>query len=80
MSCPLSAFSHNLLLASQKKLRSEEYRDIDERHRVVVIKYETTQIAVADLDKYYSARKFYSIVDQGSLSCTGGVLVFRWRC
>lgn len=41
----------------KKKLKGEDYKNIDERHRVTVIKYETTQIAVSDLDKYYSARK-----------------------
>jgi DNA repair protein RAD50 len=34
---------------------SPEYKEIDERHRIIVIKHETTQIAVSDLDKYYTA-------------------------
>jgi DNA repair protein RAD50 len=39
----------------QRKLKTPEYNDIDERHRVVMIKAETTQIAVHDLEKYYNA-------------------------
>jgi DNA repair protein RAD50 len=39
----------------KRKLKSEDYNDIDERHRIVVIKHETTQIAVSDLEKYHSA-------------------------
>lgn len=38
-----------------RKLSSQEYKDIDERHRVAMIKHETTQIAVEDLDKYAGA-------------------------
>jgi hypothetical protein len=34
---------------------TEEYKDVDERHRVVTIKVETTKIAGEDLKKYYSA-------------------------
>lgn len=28
---------------------------MDERHRIAMIKYETTQAAVKDIDKYYTA-------------------------
>ena len=44
-----------LLSIMKRKLKSPEYNDIDERHRVVMIKAETTKIAVSDLDKYYHA-------------------------
>jgi len=47
--------------ALKRKLKTPEYKNIDERHRVVVIKHETTQIAVADLDKYHAARKSLAI-------------------
>jgi len=39
----------------KKKLNEQEYKDIDERHRVKMIEHETTQIVVSDLDKYYDA-------------------------
>ena len=45
------------IFSLERKLKGEDYNDIDERHRIVVIKYETTQIAVSDLEKYHSARK-----------------------
>jgi len=39
----------------KRKLLTPEYKDIDERHRVKMIEYETTMIAVTDLDKYHNA-------------------------
>jgi DNA repair protein RAD50 len=39
----------------QRKLSTPEYKDVDEEHRVAVIKHETTQMAVRDLEKYHSA-------------------------
>lgn len=39
----------------EKSLRSEVYRDIDGRHRRKNIEYETTMLAVADLDSYFTA-------------------------
>jgi len=39
----------------KRKLKTEEYKDIDERHRRKMIEYETTTIAVEDLEKYHSA-------------------------
>ena len=39
----------------QRKLSSPEYKDVDEKHRVAVIKYETTIIAADDLKKYGNA-------------------------
>ncbi len=39
----------------KRKLDTEEYKNIDERHRRAAIMYETTNIAVSDLEKYYSA-------------------------
>ena len=41
--------------AFQRKLSSPEYKDVDEEYRVAMIKYETTQMAVKDLDKYHAA-------------------------
>lgn len=34
---------------------NREYKDVEERHRVKMIEYETTNIVVGDLDKYYDA-------------------------
>jgi len=50
----------------KRKLQSEDYKDVDERHRVKMIEHETTKLAVSDLDKYHSAldkalMKFHSI-------------------
>ncbi len=42
-------------LSSQRKLSAPEYKNVDEEHRVAMIKHETTQMAVRDLDKYHSA-------------------------
>jgi len=39
----------------KRKLNTEEYKDIDERHRVRMIEHETTVIAVSDLEKYHRA-------------------------
>lgn len=39
----------------KRKLSSPEYKDVDEEYRVAMIKYETTQMAVKDLDKYHAA-------------------------
>jgi DNA repair protein RAD50 len=36
-------------------LKTPEYNNIDERHRQAMIKHDTTNIAVSDLEKYYSA-------------------------
>lgn len=41
----------------RKLFKSEEYKDIEERHRIAAIKYETTLMAVSDLEKYHAARK-----------------------
>lgn len=39
----------------EKKLCASPYKDIDEHHRMANIKYETTMLAVADLDSYFFA-------------------------
>jgi DNA repair protein RAD50 len=39
----------------QRKLSTPEYKGVDERYRVAMIKHETTQIAADDLKKYYGA-------------------------
>ncbi len=39
----------------EAKLNSKEYRNVNEQHRKALIKHELTQIAVADLEKYYVA-------------------------
>lgn len=39
----------------KRKLQTNEYKDIDERHRVKMIEVETCDMAVHDLDIYYSA-------------------------
>ncbi len=39
----------------QKKLDTEHFRNIDERHRRKSIECETTQMAVHDLDTYFGA-------------------------
>lgn len=36
-------------------MQTKEYRDIEERHRVKLIEYETTKLTVSDLDKYHTA-------------------------
>eukprot|EP00970_Alexandrium_tamarense_P014915 scaffold4488_cov185-Alexandrium_tamarense.AAC.19 len=41
--------------ALKRKLNEPEYKDVEERHRVKMIEYETTNIVVGDLDKYYDA-------------------------
>ena len=38
-----------------QKLSSSTYKGIDEKHRKLNIKYETTMMAVADLDSYFTA-------------------------
>jgi DNA repair protein RAD50 len=38
-----------------RKLQSEEYKNVDERHRKEKVKYDTTQMAIHDLDSYSSA-------------------------
>jgi len=40
----------------KRKLQSEDYKDVDERHRVKMIEHETTKLAVSDLDKYHSGK------------------------
>jgi DNA repair protein RAD50 len=45
----------NCRVVAQRKLSSPEYKDVDEQHRIVVIKVETTQIAAEDLKKYGNA-------------------------
>ena len=39
----------------ESKLSTREYKDIDERHRVKMIEFETTSIAVKDLEVYHNA-------------------------
>ena len=39
----------------KRKLSQQEYRNIDEEHRVAMIKFETTQMAVKDIEKYHAA-------------------------
>ena len=49
------------------KLEAPDYKDVEERHRQMMIKHETTIIAVSDLEKYHAAldkallryRKYY---------------------
>ena len=48
-------FTFVLMIPFQRKLASSEYKDVDEEYRVAMIKYETTQMAVKDLEKYHSA-------------------------
>jgi DNA repair protein RAD50 len=42
-------------LFQKRKLQTNEYKDIDERHRVKMIEVETCDMAVHDLDIYYNA-------------------------
>eukprot|EP00956_Cyclotella_meneghiniana_P004983 scaffold6162_cov123-Cyclotella_meneghiniana.AAC.1 len=39
----------------KRKLKQKEYHNVEDRHRDTMIDYETTQIVVNDLDKYYDA-------------------------
>ena len=39
----------------KRKLNEEEYKDVETRHRMKMIDYETTNLVVQDLDKYYAA-------------------------
>lgn len=39
----------------KRKLNTEDYKEIDERTREMMIMYETTQICVKDLEKYHKA-------------------------
>lgn len=39
----------------KRKLKSPEYKDVDEEYRKAVIKYETTLMAAEDMKKYYTA-------------------------
>lgn len=39
----------------KKKLQTREYKNIDERHRVKMIEFETTNIMVSDLEIYHQA-------------------------
>ncbi|KAL7429484.1 hypothetical protein ACHAXM_001722 [Skeletonema potamos] len=41
--------------ALRRKLEEEEYKDVEKRHRMKMIDYETTNLVVQDLDKYYDA-------------------------
>ena len=43
----------------QRKLAGSSYVDIEERHRKKSIEYETTEMAVKDLDSYYGALYVY---------------------
>ena len=43
------------LMRLQRKLKTPEYKDIDERHRHAMIKQSTTVCAVSDLEKYHAA-------------------------
>jgi DNA repair protein RAD50 len=45
----------NYFLHLQRKLSQPEYKNVGEEHRVGLIKSETTQMAVRDIDKYHSA-------------------------
>jgi DNA repair protein RAD50 len=45
----------NQISILESKLGSKPYKDIDEQHRMANIKYETTLLAVADLDSYFIA-------------------------
>jgi hypothetical protein len=49
----LSHQTHHIAL--QRKISTPEYKNVDEEHRVAMIKHETTQMAVRDLEKYHSA-------------------------
>ena len=40
---------------SQRKLNAPEYKNVEEEHRVAMIKYDTTQMLVRDIEKYYTA-------------------------
>jgi hypothetical protein len=44
-----------LLSLAQRKLESPEYKNVEEDHRVAMIKVETTLIAAEDLKKYGNA-------------------------
>lgn len=44
-----------MITTSKRKLSAPEYRSVDEDYRVAMIKYETTQMAVKDLEKYHKA-------------------------
>ncbi len=39
----------------QRKISTPEYKNVDEEHRIAMIKHETTQMVVRDLEKYHSA-------------------------
>ena len=41
--------------ALKRKLNEDEYKGVEERHRMKMIDYETTNLVVQDLDKYYDA-------------------------
>ena len=46
----------------KRKLQAEEYKDVDERHRVKMIQHETTLLAVSDLDKYYTGEPVITLL------------------
>ena len=54
MLCPVLAAPTNHF-DLQRKLSAPEYKEVDEEYRVAMIKYETTQMAVKDIEKYHSA-------------------------
>jgi len=41
--------------SQKRKLSAPEYKNVEEEHRVAIIKHETTQMAVRDLEKYHTA-------------------------
>jgi DNA repair protein RAD50 len=58
----------------QRKLSTPEYKNVDEEHRVAMIKHETTQMAVRDIDKYYNA------LDQVRITFFESPIIFSQRC
>lgn len=73
-------------ISSQRKLSAPEYKNVNEEHRVAMIKHETTQMAVRDLDKYHSAvdkvrRSFVTLYErEGSLTSPAFIKSWRRRC
>jgi DNA repair protein RAD50 len=58
----------------QRKLSTPEYKNVDEEHRVAMIKHETTQMAVRDIDKYYNA------LDQVRITFFEPPIIFSQMC
>ena len=55
MFAPVVNYAFKMVLLLQRKLSTPEYKNVDEEHRIAMIKHETTQMAVRDIEKYYSA-------------------------